>query len=160
MWNEVAPHATCYLIPTQSTDLPLLLRAVKGDKVERPPVWMMRQAGRYMKVGDGRDVLSHPIYSIGSEYTIPTNNSQVYQELCKKHTTFRERSENVDVAVEVSLQPWRAFKPDGVILFSDILTPLPGLNIPFDITAGQGPIIADPIRSMEVRGGGGVGGCG
>lgn len=74
----------------------------------------------------------------------------MYQELCKKHTTFRERSENVDVAVEVSLQPWRAFKPDGVILFSDILTPLPGLNIPFDITAGQGPIIADPIRSMEV----------
>lgn len=54
------------------------------------------------------------------------------------------------MAVEVSLQPWRAFKPDGVILFSDILTPLPGLNIPFDITAGQGPIIADPIRSMEV----------
>lgn len=73
----------------------------------------------------------------------------MYQELCKKHTTFRERSENVDVAVEVSLQPWRAFKPDGVILFSDILTPLPGLNIPFDITAGQGPIIADPIRCME-----------
>lgn len=53
------------------------------------------------------------------------------------------------MAVEVSLQPWRSFKPDGVILFSDILTPLPGLNIPFDITAGQGPIIADPIRSME-----------
>lgn len=109
---------------SQATDLPLLLRAVKGEAVERPPVWMMRQAGRYMKV---------------------------YQDLCKKHTTFRERSENVDVAVEVSLQPWRAFKPDGVILFSDILTPLPGLNIPFDITAGQGPIIADPIRSMEVR---------
>jgi uroporphyrinogen-III decarboxylase len=35
--------------------------------------------------------------------------------------------------VEVSLQPWRAFKPDGVILFSDILTPLAGMNIPFDI---------------------------
>lgn len=53
--------------------------------------------------------------------------------------------------VEVSLQPWRAFRPDGVILFSDILTPLTGMNIPFDITAGQGPIIADPIRTMEVR---------
>ena len=55
------------------------------------------------------------------------------------------------VQVEVSLQPWRAFRPDGVILFSDILTPLTGMNIPFDITAGQGPIIADPIRTMEVR---------
>ena len=51
----------------------------------------------------------------------------------------------------MSLQPWRAFRPDGVILFSDILTPLTGMNIPFDITAGKGPIIADPIRTMEVR---------
>ncbi len=53
--------------------------------------------------------------------------------------------------MEVSLQPWRAFRPDGVILFSDILTPLTGMNIPFDITAGKGPIIADPIRTMQVR---------
>lgn len=75
---------------------------------------------------------------------------QVYQDLCKKHTTFRERSENVDIAVEVSLQPWRAFQPDGVILFSDILTPITGMNIPFDITAGKGPVIFDPIRTMEV----------
>jgi len=52
--------------------------------------------------------------------------------------------------VEISLQPWLAFKPDGVILFSDILTPLTGMNIPFDITAGKGPVIADPIRTMEV----------
>lgn len=53
--------------------------------------------------------------------------------------------------VEISLQPWHAFKPDGVILFSDILTPLAGMNIDFDIVTGKGPIIADPIRSMEVR---------
>jgi len=105
-----------------SEQAPLMLRALRGDAVERPPVWMMRQAGRYMKV---------------------------YQDLCKKHTTFRERSENVDLAVEISLQPWHAFKPDGVILFSDILTPLTGMNIPFDITAGKGPVIADPIRTME-----------
>lgn len=52
--------------------------------------------------------------------------------------------------VEISLQPWRAFQPDGVILFSDILTPLTGMNIPFDISAGKGPIIHDPIRTMEV----------
>ncbi|KAL4436151.1 hypothetical protein ABPG77_005599 [Micractinium sp. CCAP 211/92] len=108
--------------PQGSSDDPLMLRALRGEAVERPPVWMMRQAGRYMKV---------------------------YQELCKKHTTFRERSENVDIAVEVSLQPWRAFQPDGVILFSDILTPITGMNIPFDITAGKGPIIPDPIRTME-----------
>lgn len=87
----------------------------------RPPVWMMRQAGRYM---------------------------QVYKDLCKKHKTFRERSENVDLAVEISLQPWEAFRPDGVILFSDILTPLPGMGISFDITEGKGPVIHDPIRTM------------
>ncbi|KAK9829303.1 hypothetical protein WJX72_005034 [[Myrmecia] bisecta] len=100
----------------------LMLRALRGEQVQRPPVWAMRQAGRYMKV---------------------------YQELCKKHTTFRERSENADLAVEISLQPWHAFKPDGVILFSDILTPLTGMNIPFDILQGKGPVIADPIRTMQ-----------
>lgn len=101
---------------------PLMLRAIRGDDVERPPIWMMRQAGRYMKI---------------------------YQDLCKKHPTFRERSETVDLAVEISLQPWNAFKPDGVILFSDILTPLAGMNIDFDIVKGTGPIIMDPVRSMD-----------
>ena len=52
--------------------------------------------------------------------------------------------------VEISLQPWRAFKPDGVILFSDILTPLTGMGIPFDIEAGRGPKIHEPIRTMQV----------
>ena len=59
-------------------DDPLLLRMLRGEKVDRPPVWMMRQAGRYMKV---------------------------YQDLCKKHKTFRERSENVDLAVQNRLSP-------------------------------------------------------
>lgn len=74
---------------------------------------------------------------------------QVYQDLCKVHKTFRDRSENVDVSVEVTLQPWHAFRPDGVVLFSDILTPLTGMGIPFDIVTGKGPIIANPIRTME-----------
>eukprot|EP00882_Tetradesmus_deserticola_P011485 GHRQ01012151.1.p1 GENE.GHRQ01012151.1~~GHRQ01012151.1.p1 ORF type:complete len:176 (+),score=69.82 GHRQ01012151.1:92-619(+) len=121
--RPMAAAATEPVTASTTAAEPLMMRALRGDAVERPPVWMMRQAGRYMKV---------------------------YQDLCKKHTTFRERSENVDLAVEVSLQPWLAFKPDGVILFSDILTPLPGMNIPFDITAGKGPVIAEPIRTMEV----------
>lgn len=101
------------------THLPLLLRAAKGLPVERPPVWMMRQAGRYMKA---------------------------YQELAKKHPSFRERSENPELAVEISLQPWRAFRPDGVILFSDILTPLPGMGVAFDIP-DKGPVIERPLRT-------------
>ncbi|KAG4995450.1 hypothetical protein JHK86_032277 [Glycine max] len=105
---------------------PLLLNAVRGIDVERPPVWLMRQAGR--------SNLSSFIY-------------QSYQTICEKYPSFRERSENVDLVVEISLQPWHVFKPDGVILFSDILTPLSGMNIPFDIVKGKGPVIFDPIHT-------------
>ena len=100
---------------------PLLLRAARGEVLDRPPVWMMRQAGRYMKA---------------------------YRDLREKYPSFRERSENPDVAIEVSLQPWHAFKPDGVILFSDIVTPLTGMGIPFDIVESKGPVIDPPIRSQ------------
>jgi len=103
-----------------STQVPHLLRAARGEKVDRPPVWMMRQAGRYMKA---------------------------YRELRDKYPSFRDRSEIPEVAVEVSLQPWKAFQPDGVILFSDIVTPLPGLGIEMDIAEGKGPIIDSPIRT-------------
>ena len=104
-----------------SANAPLLLRAARGEQVERPPVWMMRQAGRYMKV---------------------------YRDLRDRHPGFRERSENPDLSYEISMQPFHAFKPDGVILFSDILTPLPGMGIDFDIVESKGPLIQDPIRTM------------
>ncbi|XP_057474520.1 uroporphyrinogen decarboxylase, chloroplastic-like isoform X2 [Actinidia eriantha] len=75
------------------------------------------------------------------ESTVPLES---YQIICEKYPSFRERSENVDLVVEISLQPWKVFKPDGVILFSDILTPLSGMNIPFDIVKGKGPVIFNP----------------
>ena len=59
------------------------------------------------------------------------------------------RSETPEIAIELSLQPWRAYKPDGVIMFSDILTPLPAIGVEFDVIRGKGPVIADPIRSMQ-----------
>ena len=107
---------------TESNEIPYLLRATRGEILDRPPVWMMRQAGRYMKV---------------------------YRDLRDKYPSFRERSENPEIAIEISLQPWRAFQPDGVIMFSDILTPLPGIGIPFDIVESKGPMIEPPIRSQE-----------
>ncbi|NEP56358.1 MAG: uroporphyrinogen decarboxylase [Symploca sp. SIO2G7] len=103
------------------TQNPYLLRAARGEKLDRPPVWMMRQAGRYMKV---------------------------YRDLRDKYPSFRERSENADIAIEISLQPWEAFRPDGVIMFSDILTPLPAMGIPFDIKESKGPVIDPPIRTQ------------
>ncbi|MDP6322239.1 MAG: uroporphyrinogen decarboxylase [Prochlorococcus sp.] len=105
-----------------SDSLPLLLRAARGESVERTPVWMMRQAGRYMKV---------------------------YRDLRDRYPSFRERSENPDLSYEISMQPFEAFQPDGVILFSDILTPLPGMGIDFDIVESKGPLIQEPIRSLS-----------
>ena len=107
---------------TFSTSVPYLLRAARGEVLDRPPVWMMRQAGRYMKE---------------------------YRDLRDKYPSFRDRSENPELAIEISLQPFRAFEPDGVIMFSDILTPLPGIGIPFDIIEHRGPVIDPPIRSQE-----------
>ena len=103
-------------------DLPLLLSAAQGKKVNRPPVWMMRQAGRYMKI---------------------------YRDLRERYPSFRERSENPELSYEISMQPFHAFKPDGVILFSDILTPLPGMGINFEIIESKGPIIEEPIRTLN-----------
>ncbi|KAL0406734.1 UNVERIFIED_CONTAM: Uroporphyrinogen decarboxylase 1, chloroplastic [Sesamum latifolium] len=105
-----------------SSSDPLLVRAARGDPVNRPPAWMMRQAGRYMAV---------------------------YRKLAEKYPSFRERSETTDLIVQISLQPWEAFRPDGVIIFSDILTPLPAFGVNFDIEEVRGPVIQSPIRSEE-----------
>jgi len=60
---------------------------------------------------------------------------------------FRHRSETPEIAIELSLQPFRAFQTDGVIMFSDILTPLPALGIEFDIRKGVGPRFEHPLRT-------------
>lgn len=104
-----------------ATKDPLLIRAARGEKTERTPVWMMRQAGRHI---------------------------QEYRDLCKKYPTFRQRSEIPEVAVEVSLQPWRNYQTDGCILFSDILTPLPGVGCEFTIDEKLGPIM-EPIKNWD-----------
>ena len=99
-----------------------MVRAARGEQVERPPAWMMRQAGRYQKV---------------------------YRDLAQKHPDFRTRSERTDLIVEISLQPWQSFQPDGVILFSDILTPLAACGVPFEIDDNKGPLITSPIGDAE-----------
>ncbi|MBA0848687.1 hypothetical protein Goshw_005709 [Gossypium schwendimanii] len=70
----------------------LLVKAARGEPVSWPPAWMMRQAGRYMSV---------------------------YRKLAEKHPSFRERSETTDLIVEISLQPWEAFRPDGSPICSE-----------------------------------------
>ncbi|MGQ9836749.1 MAG: uroporphyrinogen decarboxylase [Cyanobacteriota bacterium] len=114
--SSATPNATVFT----ASDGSRLLRAARGETLDRPPVWVMRQAGRYMAV---------------------------YRELQSKYT-FKQRCEIPELAIEISLQPFRAFAPDGVIMFSDILTPLEGMGIPFELVEHQGPIIDPPIRSQ------------
>mmetsp|Transcript_141 Transcript_141/g.226 ORF Transcript_141/g.226 Transcript_141/m.226 type:complete len:405 (-) Transcript_141:108-1322(-) len=100
-------------------DRDILIRAAKGELVERTPVWLMRQAGRYMAD---------------------------FREYSTKFP-FRERSETPSMATELSLQCHRAYQMDGIIMFSDILTPLPTLGIDFDVVRGKGPQIYTSVRT-------------
>jgi uroporphyrinogen decarboxylase len=95
------------------------LRACRREAVDRTPVWFMRQAGRYMAE---------------------------YRALREKHTLL-ELCRTPELAVEVTLQPIRAFGFDAAILFSDLLIPLAPMGIPFEFQAGEGPVIRAPIRS-------------
>lgn len=104
---------------TVGGDRDLLVRAARGELVERTPVWLMRQAGRYM--ADFRKY------------------SDVYG--------FRQRSETPSMAVELSTQCVKEYGMDGIIMFSDILTPLPVMGIDFDVVKGTGPIISTRIRT-------------
>ncbi|HZL47880.1 MAG TPA: uroporphyrinogen decarboxylase [Solirubrobacteraceae bacterium] len=100
-------------------DEPLLLRACRGEHVERVPVWFMRQAGRSLP-----------------EYRDVRKRADLF-EICR----------TPELAAEVTLQPVRRLDVDAAILFSDITLPLAAAGIDLKIVAGVGPVIAEPIRS-------------
>jgi uroporphyrinogen decarboxylase len=99
----------------------LLVRAARGEQTERPPVWLMRQAGRH----------------------IPE-----YREL-RAEVSFLEAIQSPEVAAEISLLPWEYYRPDGVVMYSDILTVLEPLGFEYHIESGVGPVVENPVTGPE-----------
>jgi uroporphyrinogen decarboxylase len=98
----------------------LFLRAARLEATERTPVWMMRQAGRYM---------------------------QEYRDIRSKHG-FLEMCRTPELAVEVSMQPVDLVGVDAAIMFSDILVSFPGMGLDLEFASGKGPIINNPVRTV------------
>lgn len=99
----------------------LLVRAYRGEKVERTPIWLMRQAGRYLPE---------------------------YQKIRAKHRML-DVIRTPELACEVTLQPLKRFELDGAIIFADILTPLIGMGVNLDFVDGEGPRIFEPLKSLK-----------
>jgi uroporphyrinogen decarboxylase len=101
-------------------DFPFL-KACRREPTEYTPVWLMRQAGRYMKE---------------------------YRALRKRYS-FLEMCKNPELAAKVTLQPIEKFKLDAAIIFSDILIPLEPMGVEFEFAKGEGPVFHHPLRQMK-----------
>ena len=99
---------------------PLFLRACRGEQTERAPLWLMRQAGRYLP--EYREVRA----------------GVSFLELCK----------TPKLAAEVTLQPIRRFGFDAAILFSDLLVPLEAMGLAVEFT-DKGPTLPQPLRTPD-----------
>ena len=104
---------------TTMTGRERFLAALQREQSDRTPVWFMRQAGRCLPE---------------------------YRELRKKHP-FLEVARTPELATEATLMPIDRFGVDGAVLFADIMLPLEGMGVPFEIRPGVGPVIEDPIRT-------------
>jgi uroporphyrinogen decarboxylase len=106
-------------IPETQVPASRFLRACRRLPVDRTPVWLMRQAGRYMAE---------------------------YQAIRAKHSML-EIINTPELAAEVTLQPLRRFDLDAAIIFADILPPLVGMGLDLEFVKGEGPQIKNPITS-------------
>lgn len=107
------------MTPTTPADA-VFLRALRCEPVPYTPVWLMRQAGRYLP-----------------EYRATRQRAGSFLALCK----------TPELACEVTLQPLQRFPLDAAILFSDILTIPDAMGCGLDFVEGEGPVLARPVRS-------------
>jgi len=97
------------------------IRACRRQATAYTPIWLMRQAGRYMKE---------------------------YRALRKKYS-FLEMCKNPELAAQVTLQPIEKLKLDAAIIFSDILIPLEPMGVEFEFAKGEGPVFDHPLRERK-----------
>src|SRR5690625_814325 len=98
-----------------------IIRAYKGEQTDYTPLWFMRQAGRSQKE---------------------------YLEIRKKHTLF-EITHNPELCAYVTRLPVENYQNDAAILYKDIMSPLPAMGVDVEIKSGIGPVIENPITSIE-----------
>jgi uroporphyrinogen decarboxylase len=98
-----------------------LLRALRGLPVDTLPIWLMRQAGRYLPG---------------------------YRELRARHSIL-EIARTPELAAKVTLEPLQRFDVDAAVVFADISLPFAGLGISFQVDPGVGPVVAHPVRTRE-----------
>jgi len=99
----------------------LLLRTLRGERTERTPVWMMRQAGRYLPD---------------------------YLKLKEKYSFF-ERCQNPDLASQITIQPVEQVGVDAAIIFSDILVVPQAMGMEVQMVENKGPLLPDPIKQFS-----------
>ena len=100
----------------------LFFRALNKEGLKTPPIWYMRQAGRYMPE---------------------------YRAVRKKFNNFLDMCKNPDVCCELALQPINAFDLDAAILFSDILTIPDALGLGVNFVENEGPVFKNPINNSK-----------
>lgn len=100
----------------------LLLRVARGEKTERPPVWLMRQAGRFL---------------------------EEYRATRARAGSFKAMIANPEFAAEVTIQPVDLVKVDAAIIFSDILVIPAAIGLDYEMLKGEGPYFPETVRTMD-----------